>query len=613
LSCVLLLRAPSASANVVHKAREWDELRVADVDPNRISTFATTRFAEAGLLDLARVYFFGRDWLRIEGSADDGNFKSTDFVFKRLDYPHEWSADVTGSSRVNLRVGSSCHCTLTGISGYTKSDETAWLRLQFEDCHGCESTASRAAVVLPLQPDANFDSNLYEWMCAISDHAACHPVVATTTPEPTTSTPAPTTTTTPNPACNFIGTVGVKTNEEHLGNGKCLIEAGGRHSSHEAPSVQGCQIACDLTYTEQAAGYVDIADINAHVGEINGKDSVCRGYSYNSESKLCTIYKGSVVSGTDKDEAWQCFGQVHAESFSYTSDFTAECTTAPPTITATTTTVTTTTATTTTTELVEMLKLKDLFGVRPEAGVVYGDPGEAHFPRAGLEATLLQLQSHCFQDMDYYLLGGALPVNQAKWNQVIHLMGAFGEAAAWPEPNMGDCQASVSVDRIPVDADFTTETSPAAMTSRQRLFMSLGLSIFLGVLCGVAAMFFKAMVFPDGVDAEADAAYRFGVLIAAVFAALLMIPVIYFSGQIISWFFGRLAVKKFIHGGSADLLCAAPMMSDLCLPAAVTAACATLVIWMWPNGAQQSEQPRRRDFHLEYDPANNSLRSLNFS
>jgi hypothetical protein len=614
LSCLLSLQASLAHAQAAHQARVWDELRVADVDPNRISTFATTRFAEAGLLDLARVYFFGRDWLRIEGSADAENFKSSEFVFKRLDYPHEWSADMTGPSRVILRVGGSCRCALTGISGYTKSDETAWLRLQFEGCQGCESTASRAAVVLPLQPDANFDSNLYEWMCAISDHAACHPLVATTTPEPATTTPEPTTTTTPNPACNFVGAVGVQTHEEHLGLGMCSPEHGGSHSSHETPSVQGCQISCDLTYTEQAVGYVDLADINAHVDKINAKGSVCKGYAYNSDTKVCKIFTGSAVSDTDSDEAWQCFGNVAAKSFSYQSDFSAECTTAPPTFTSTSTTATTTTVTTTTTMLVELLSLKDLFGVKVEEGAVYGEPGEAHFPRAGLEATLLQLQSHCFEDMDYYLLGGALPVHQAKWNQVVHLMGEFGEAAAWPEPNTGDCQASVSVDRIPVDADFKEDTSSTSMTSRQRLFMSLGLSILLGVLCGVAAMFFKSVVFPDGVAPDEDAASRFGVMIMAIFAALLMLPVIFFVGQILSWFLGRVAIKKFIHGGAADLLCAAPMMSDLCFPAAVTAACITLVIWMWPSPeALPGDSPRQRHIHLEYDSAENSLRSVNFS
>jgi len=610
------------------RTRAWDELRVADVDPHKIMAFATTEHSQAGFLNMAKVYFFGRDWLQIRGSAIPGNFLSSGFEFSRLDYPHEWSAKIKRPLPVVMRVGRTCNCTLEGISAYTKDDATAWMRLQFDHCTGCESTASRAAVVVPLQPDPRLDSNLYQWMCAISDHAACagieQPTTSTLGALTTTVAPAPAATTT-NPKCNFDGGLVVKTKATDIGRGRCITASAGSVATRtmSTPSAQGCETLCETTYGPETAPYKDSADAQANITKINNSPNVCRGYEYTVTTHTCVVYMVELQKETDKSkdgEDSECVVDVHATSITSMSSLASECTTLAPTTTVTTTSATSTTMTTTGTRKVEVLNFADLFTAHAEGGRVYGDPGETHFPRPGFEATLLQMQSHCFQDIDYYLLGMALPIHETHWSQAMRLMNDYGQPDAWAPTELDDCPTSVSVDRLPVDADLAQYSGAGGLSEAYRLMMSLGLSIFLGLVGGYLAMFFKQQLGDDDSQGlQASGATLFAIITVAVVAAVLTVPVVYGTGQLVSWFFERLAVKSFAKFGSASLFAVAPLLSDLCLPAALTAACATLVIWLMPTlsgehccgaspGHSDLTDSLARDIHLTFDSKNNQVR-----
>jgi len=592
----LCLSAPWVAAGKA-LVRPWDELRVADVDPHRIETFRTVQNAQASLLDLVRVYFLGRDWLQLPGSSNLDNFASSSFVFVDVDGPSEWSARVIDDSPVALKVGHWCKCHFEGVASYVRDDDTAWLRLQFDDCSGCESGASKAAVLLPLEPDAEADSNLYSWMCAVGNHPVCADIQPTSTITTTELEVAHHNTTSKAPVplippkdCEFGGRVGVDTSETKLGAGACLVgSAKVRKETHKTPSAQGCEVLCDLTYTAHAAGYADFADIQAHIEDINKADDVCKGFSFNKANESCVIHFGEIV-GVNSDEDWECIGNVQAARFEYDSHY-SDCTTATTTTTVTSTTSTVTTTSTitvtTTTRWVEFLSLAKLFAADISEAKVFGDPGETHFPVPGTEATLMQLQSKCFDNIDFYLLGKPLPVKASDWEKVVMLVTEFSDPGTWPSPDLDDCPTSVSVDRLPVDADYSDREGDIKLSSGGAWTLTLLLSTALGALGGLFSMCLKTLVLdrellPQNVP-------RVGLAFGAV---LVCIPTTIAFSHLASWLMSTLAMRKFQNGGAPDLFCAAPLLSDMALPCAITVGCGTFIKWIWPTSRQEQEPAR---------------------
>jgi len=266
--------------------------------------------------------------------------------------------------------------------------------------------------------------------------------------------------------------------------------------------------------------------------------------------------------------------------------------------------VTTSTTTSTSTQEVAFLSLKDLFAVQPEEGTVYNTPGETHFPRRGLEATLLSLQSDCYWDIDYYLLGSPLPVAKATWPSLLHLMSQFGESAAWPAQTY-DCPASVTVDRIPVDADVEDYSASARqLSSREEATFRFLLPLLMGAVVTVLALGVKSLLYPQGLDAHADMGHAefAGVVLAACIAGLVACFCAFWSGQLVSWFFRRLAVKKFAVGLASNLYSAAPVLSSIMLPMAIAVACATIVTFMWPKDEMPHQvHYMQKELEISYD------------
>lgn len=629
----LRLILPSA-ANSAASVRQWDELRTSELEPYTIASvpYKLESDSVGGVFgSLGSSSYFGKHWLRIEGASKEDNFLSHNFRFKRLDYPHEWAAEVLQPGAVRLHLGR-CECILAGVAAYLREDQSAWLRLQFEDCRDCESTASSAAVVVPLgvASDPRHGCNLLAWMCALSDHAACgaappvRPTAATTERVPAAPSAAPTT---HKPECHFQGQIAVAAFQNELGAGRCgTNQQGGRVQTHKSRSLQGCQIACQLTYGTAAASYTDLQDVHEHIVDINHAGNVCKGFAYNMQTEDCSIYFGAlnVYDAADGNQSWSCYGNVHVkeDSFTYHSSFGRDCSTLASTSTVTTATVTSTT--TTITPAPVPLHLGWLLGPQAEEGQIYGLPGEAYFPgRSKAEATLMQLQSACYWNVDYYLLSTPLLVTKDSWAGLQHLISSYGDAQAWKREtpqalSEQRCQASITIDRLPVEADIPRRYGDQASLSWfQRGLLELLVPFGLGAAVAVASMLVKRRYHPDYSDPQSPSeqeekadAYMTSLGALAVF--LLALALVYWLAQFTAWFVRRLAVKRFALGYPADLLCAAPLLSYLALPTALTAACGAAVIWLWPK-----EEPDRgavhyvqQALHISYDPVSRHMESF---
>lgn len=656
LAALLLVAAAEKKATAGRRtARAWDELRVLDVSPSKISTLPLSTNDVTGLGSWYKAFGFGKDWLRLEGAQTDVTLLSQSFEFYALDFPHEWAARSTSTQRLTLQVGG-CNCRLGGVAAYTKDDQTAWLRLQFEECQGCESTAEHAAVIFGLTPSTEYDSNLYRWMCAVYPTALCfEPHKATE--EPTTSTTAATTTTArtttgeatvpptttitttaTNLHCSFLT---VDTTEVLVGNGKCV--GGHAVTTKPATSQVDCEASCDTFYLQKQIDYMGQEALNAHVADINAGDDVCKGYAYNAEQKLCTVYtrKGEAITQADGQDGWVCIGEfsVKENGYSYHHDYTSDgCSTTPAplptTTTLTSTTVTTTSITststttitstsTTTTTMLETLNLAPWFGWHAGEPQLFSFPADVHFRREGLEATMLQLQSECFPAVDYYMLGGALPVARRDWAKLLQLLTHFGDPGAWSD-RTELCAGSATIERIPVDVDSSIGRSDLGSPGRTstsarwdwlaKLALTMLACVFVSLVGMQVAVRARGACHPVGVESADNMDWhRFCVYVgAAVLVACCTFALVYLLGLGFCWCLARLASKKLAMGNSQVLFDLPSTVYPTCQPMAAAAAGGAFVFWLWPTPEKQSRQlqPTNYSMTVELDPHSGQLRPL---
>jgi len=548
---------------------------------------------------------FAQEWLHIEGFDSDDVWDTENFVANILDSPREWAADIVhDSSKVVLHVGDKCSCNFTGLAVYSKRDSTTWLRLQFDFCTGCRSTAKHAAVAIPLRP-ADAGSPLFSWMCTLdASSPSCqaamrHEKLATTTTTEAASTTvtltstrttstSTITTTTPNPECTFL-TVHLET--ESLGYGQCdgtaILPKGQKVKNRDH-----CFISCQLLWIEQDLLYSGAHEMNRHLDTINMQKSVCKGYAFNEKSNLCKIYMGHPVNSTinSTDHDWECHGHVKAPANAYQMHIdrsSSMCTTNMPittttvtstTITSTTTTTETTSTTTTTfttTKHTEKLLFSEFLGLpEREDARVFDFPGDVHYRRKGLEATILQLQSSCYEAVDYYMLGTWLPVQSSQWESLRLLLAETeGTQASRPPP----CSASVAVERIPLDLGRPRQLS-AGLSSAGVVFtalFSVTVASLLG-LCGIVGAW--QILTRGGQAARSCATHATGLTAAAVALGL-----VYCMNLGAGWLVSRAGLNELSNSGDGGLLLLTPHLLRNSLPAAGSACGFVLAMWFWPS------------------------------
>lgn len=630
----LLSAAPLAGS---YSSRKWAELRDVHVPPSRISSPPLSIIGAAGLGGLFNKLGFDMNWLRIEGIDDPALLNSNNFEYKPLEDPHEWAANLSPAHKVTLKVGRTCQCEMTGLALYSKQDQTAWMRLQFESCRGCESTAQRSAVVIPLAPQPGAQSNLVTWMCDLFPHGACQPsrlppavqpAVATkasaagglaTATAPTTTSRTMTATTTrtettttrePRPRivetdhksaslaskmeCDFTS---VRLSLSDLGPGTCIGQP--LDSRAKVKDETDCLVACELLYLERQLAYGNVDALNRNLDAINRDNTVCRGYAYNKKDELCTVYTGREAidkanASTADARSFVCVGKIRAEQYVLHKDTTSpQCTTTAPESTTTVTSITRTTSTTitgttmtrtttrTSTTVIQPLNLLSAFGdldVRQDVGV-FSFPDAVHFHKEARDATMMQLQSPCFEDVDYYLLSSKLPIEEAEWPRLMEVLSGFGTEAVGA--GYGSCPASATVDRLPVEVDFGR--GPGIV---QRLSVAGALGSVCLYVAAAVALVLRCAVWARQVgesDVPKSPHEYFTHYVAAVFAAVACSAAVYSLGLLACWFNDRAGHKQLAASGGGGLLTLSPTLFSYCLPMAGTTAGVVFSTWVWPR------------------------------
>lgn len=412
--------------------------------------------------------------------------------------------------------------------------------------------------------------------------------------------------------------------------GRCNSPHG---TTHTVQTSSECRSACYMSYQAKEAKYLSLASLNAHIDDINAESDVCRGFAFNSAATTdnCVIYTGTdVVTDTDHDPSWSCVGDIRLDRYKYEPvdaslgcdpnapanplpTSTVSTTTKTVTSTSTFTTTSTTVSTTSTSTLpIQTMMLMTLFGLRQrtDSARVFSYPDEVKFQREGMEATMLQLQSSCYEDIDYYMLGGTLPVSEAEWDKLMHLLQDFGESEAWGVADK-KCCASATVDRLPVDMEVSSQALSGAPFGYKAKVIFTGLAVGTVSLFGfITSGLLKSIRYKDGIRYPKNPenfCEIVGCIITAVIAAVLTGGLAYLTGLVICSVNSGVAWRMLALGTAhaEGLLLLGPLLSKLCLPVAGAAAGAGFVMWTYPTYRERkAEAPRviTKQLELQYQP-----------
>jgi len=611
------------------EARMWDELRISSVEPHKVSKPPLAPVEFSGFGSYFSTFGWSMDALRLQGAE---LISSASFRFEPLKNPYEWSAVLLGleEDAPKMYVGRSCHCDLSGLSAYAK-DDTAWLRLHLERCFGCPSTAARAAIVMPMMPSDGGDSNLFAFMCAVNPEATvCLPKLGTTSTTVTTTTKTTTsvtgttttvsTTTTPKPStdsaqCQLLEVTMRRTGPnlgECIGTGETVTKDTGEESN--------CQALCVESYLSEHATYVTVHELNANLDKINAGPKICKGYAFNAHTMKCNLYLGGTAKADPAatDDHWRCFSEMSASSFFWKRDTsnpacdptTTTITTTSTTMTATTTTgttttITVTTTTTSTTRRIETLSLLSVLGdVKVDRGGEADDDAEDMSHVA--EATVLQLQSPCYSDVDYYMFGSPLPVKSSQWDHLMRLLtdsldlGAWTNTAKW-------CCASITVDRVVIDTGSAQHSSftwvmglwtrvVEETASNSAWTRAVTLSILAILAVAFFGMAFSVLLKENWFgDSGCNSCYIMLGVVGAIVSALAFC-LVFAAALGLCWSASGQSHKEVYNE-------VAQKLSSMCLPAATVVLGASIVYWYWPL---REPEPREdfveaRKLTLKYD------------
>jgi len=218
---------------------------------------------------------------------------------------------------------------------------------------------------------------------------------------------------------------------------------------------------------------------------------------------------------------------------------------------------------------------------------VYPESMAAH--NSGMEATVLQLQSPCYEPIDFYMIGGTLPVAEKSWGTLMAALGSFGEAKAWDAARQ-QCTASVTVDRVPIDLAETADEM-SVPTWRAKAAFTVMAAALIGTAATMLAAGAKGVCHPAGVGSwfKMDLGSRIVTVLHAGVVAALACGLAFGLGWLMLCVGGRsterMIMLHFPHAKA--LLMIEPMLSKMCLPVAGALLGATFIGWLWPNEAEQ--------------------------
>lgn len=211
------------------------------------------------------------------------------------------------------------------------------------------------------------------------------------------------------------------------------------------------------------------------------------------------------------------------------------------------------------------------------------------------QATMLRMESSCYDPVDYYMLGATLPVRGTDWASLMRVLEEIGAAATLTQESK-KCCASISADRVVLE----TEKVYASKLSDQLVqgvrargpsneFTYVWVSKMLFSTGAVAISTMSGLLFSMWTKSTCDSSGIgcFGLLMSGLRAAV-FVPASSGLTYGIAWCLclltSKLAVK--LEADVGDALMAVPvMLSKACTPAAGVVFGAALVCWFWPKTA----------------------------